>query len=122
MNIIIPLVLLSVLLNTLAQIAIKVAMNRIGHFAFSLANFWPIAFKVAFNPFFIGGLSCYVLSLAVWLLVLSRTQVSLAYPMASLGYITTAVAAYWMLGENLSLMRLSGIFIIILGVCILARS
>jgi multidrug transporter EmrE-like cation transporter len=122
MNIVIPLILFSVILNTVAQLLLKETMNRIGAFTFTWHNLLPIGFKVAFNPFFISGLFCYVFSLAVWLLVLSRTDVSLAYPLASLGYIATAVAAYWLLGENLSLMRIAGILVIIAGVCILTRT
>ena len=50
-----------------------------------------------------AGLLCYVVSVAVWLLVLSRVEVSFAYPLLSVGYIVNAVAGYYLFQENLSL-------------------
>jgi len=92
MNRYIPLILTGVLLNALAQLALKKGMSVIGHFQFSFENLVPIAARVALNPFVITGLICYVVSVVVWLLVLSRVEVSYAYPLLSVGYIVTAFA------------------------------
>ncbi|MDF2529744.1 MAG: arnE [Gammaproteobacteria bacterium] len=115
------LILLGVMLNASAQLLLKAGMDKIGQFSFSLHNALPIGFKAASNPFIICGLSCYVLSVVVWLLVLSRVEVSYAYPMLSIGYIVNAVAAYYLFGENLSLSRIIGIGVIIIGVYLIAR-
>ena len=53
---------------------------------------------------------------------LSRLEVSLAYPMLSLGYVVNAVAAWWLFGEALGPLRCSGIALILLGVFFVARS
>jgi multidrug transporter EmrE-like cation transporter len=119
---IIMLILLGVLLNACAQILLKAGMLQIGHFQFSYANVLPISLKVMGNLPIIGGLTAYVISVVVWLLVLSRVQVSFAYPMLSIGYIVNAAAAYYFFGEDLSLIRMSGIFIIIFGVYLISRS
>ena len=70
----------------------------------------------------IGGLGCYVISVAVWVVGLSRVDVSIAYPMLSLGYVVNAFAAWYLFGEVLSVQRLVGIGIILIGVVVLARS
>jgi multidrug transporter EmrE-like cation transporter len=49
-------------------------------------------------------------------------QVSIAYPMLSIGYVLNAVAAWYLFGESVSPMRLAGIGIIVVGVYIVARS
>lgn len=116
------LILLGVLLNAAAQLMLKAGMNQIGHFEFSLANAIPIGLKVMMNVPIIGGLVMYVISVGVWLLVLSRVQVSYAYPMLSIGYIVNALAAYYFFGEPLTSVRVLGIFIIILGVYLVAQS
>lgn len=116
------LILLGVLLNAGAQIMLKSGMSQIGHFDFSMANLVPIGYKVMGNPPIITGLSMYVLSVAVWLLVLSRVQVSFAYPMLSIGYIVNAIAAYYLFGEPLTSMRILGMFVIIAGVYLVAQS
>lgn len=118
----IPLILFAVLINTLAQLALKAGMERIGYFSFSLNNLTEISLQVATNPFILAGLFCYVLSVVVWLLVLSRVDVGVAYPMISLGYITTAIAGYYLFNEHFSLMRFAGITIILLGVYLVART
>ncbi|OIQ67574.1 putative 4-amino-4-deoxy-L-arabinose-phosphoundecaprenol flippase subunit ArnE [mine drainage metagenome] len=60
--------------------------------------------------------------MVVWILALTRVQVSIAYPMLSLGYVVTAFAAWWLFGEALSAQKLIGIAIIIAGVIIVARA
>jgi drug/metabolite transporter (DMT)-like permease len=121
-NMALPFVLLCIILNSAAQLLLKEAMNRIGAFTFSWVNIWPIGLQVAFNPFFIAGMLCYVFSLVFWLLVLSRLDVSIAFPLNSLSYIACAVGAYFILGESLTTGRIVGIVIIMIGVLLLARS
>ncbi len=121
-TVVIGLILLGVLLNAGAQIVLKAGMNHIGHFSFTWSNFWPIVWQIALSPWIWVGILSYVISVAVWLLVLSRTDVSIAYPMMSLGYIVSAIAAYFFLNEHLDLMRVTGILVILLGVFLVARS
>ena len=116
------LILFGVLLNAGAQLLLKAGTGQIGHFDFSAANIIPIGMKVIVNPPILTGLTCYVLSVGVWLLVLSRVQVSFAYPMLSIGYVVNAVAAYYLFGEPLTSIRMLGIFIIIAGVYLVAQS
>jgi multidrug transporter EmrE-like cation transporter len=117
-----PLILLGVLLNAGAQLLIKEGMRRIGYFEFAWVNVMPIGLQVAANPFILAGLVSYVISVGVWILVLSRVEVSYAYPMLSVGYIVNAVAAYYLFQEQLSLPRVTGILIIVAGVYLITRS
>lgn len=116
------LILLGVLLNAGAQLMLKAGMSQIGRFDFSLTNAVPVGMKVMANLPIMTGLSMYVVSVAVWLLVLSRVQVGFAYPMLSIGYIVNAIAAYYLFGEPLTSLRVAGIFIIIAGVYLVAQS
>src|SRR5690606_10822799 len=116
------LILLGVLLNAAAQLLLKAGMTQIGHFDFNLHNALPIGLKVIANPPIVTGLAFYVISVGVWLLVLSRVQVSVAYPMLSIGYIVNAIAAYYLFGEPLTAVRILGIFIIIAGVYLVAQT
>jgi multidrug transporter EmrE-like cation transporter len=116
------LILLGVLLNAAAQLLLKAGMSQIGHFEFSMANAIPIGFKVMASPPIVGGLFLYVVSVGVWLLVLSRVQVSFAYPMLSIGYVVNALAANYLFGEPLTSLRMLGIFIIITGVYLVAQT
>jgi multidrug transporter EmrE-like cation transporter len=70
----------------------------------------------------VGGLSCYVISVVVWIVALSRVEVSIAYPMLSVGYVINALLAMWLFGEAVSVQRWIGIAVILVGVTLVARS
>jgi multidrug transporter EmrE-like cation transporter len=116
------LILAGVLLNAIAQLLLKAGTNAVGHFEFSAANAVPVGVKLALEPHILGGMVCYVVSLIVWIMALSRVEVSIAYPMLSIGYVVNAVAAWYLFGEAVGGMRLAGIGFIIIGVYLVARS
>jgi multidrug transporter EmrE-like cation transporter len=122
MNKYLPLILTGVLLNAAAQIALKNGMRTIGTFAFSLENMVPIGLRVGMNPYILAGLGCYVVSVVVWLLVLSRVDVSYAYPMLSVGYIVAALAGKALFGEPVDVVRWMGIVTICIGVYLITRT
>lgn len=116
------LVLCGVLLNAAAQLLLKAGTNAVGVFEFSRENILPVGWKLASEPHIITGLACYVVSVVVWIMALSRVEVSIAYPMLSIGYVVNAMAAWYLFGEAVTMMRLGGIGFIIIGVFIVARS
>lgn len=116
-----PLVMLTALLNAAAQLILKTGMSNIGSFSFKASNIMPIAVKVMYSPFILSGIVIYVISLILWLLVLSRMPVNIAYPMGSLAYIFNALGAYYFLHESLSYAQMSGIFMIVFGVFLLTQ-
>ena len=116
------LILTGVLLNAAAQLLLKAGTNAVGRFAFTLANAVPMGLRFAVEPHIVAGMACYVASLVVWIMALSRVEVSIAYPMLSIGYVVNAIAAWYLFGEALTPMRVAGIAIIVLGVFIVARS
>jgi len=116
------LILIGVLLNAAAQLLLKAGTNNVGHFAFSRDNILPVGWQLATEPHIMGGLTCYVISVVVWIMALSRVEVSIAYPMLSIGYVVNAMAAWWLFGEAVSITRLTGIGIIIVGVYVVSRS
>lgn len=123
MNIItLSLVLICVLLNVSAQLALKQGVEAIGAIALNLPNFFPTLIKMITSSWIILGGVIYVASVFVWLLVLNRIEVSKAYPLISIGYVLNAVVAYYLLGEHVTLMRIVGILIILTGVFVVARS
>jgi multidrug transporter EmrE-like cation transporter len=116
------LVLTGVILNAAAQLLLKAGTNAVGRFEFSAANAVPVGLKLALEPHILGGIACYVVSVVIWIMALSRVEVSIAYPMLSIGYILNALAAWYLFGEAVSPTRLVGIGVIIVGVYVVARS
>ena len=117
------LILISACINTAAQLLLKAGADRL---TLPSINHWPTllntATQMAINPFIMIGLVCYVASVSIWIVILSKVPVSFAYPLMSLAYITTAVAAAIFFNEQLTLTRMGGILIIIFGVYLISRS
>lgn len=117
-----PLIFFGVFLNAIAQLLLKAGTQKMGPITLSINQAWGLMWQVALNPFIFLGLLCYVVSVGVWIIALSRVEVSYAYPMLSMGYVLNAVAAYYLFGENLNALRIGGIFVIILGVYMISRT
>ena len=116
------LILVGVILNAVAQLLLKAGTNAVGHFDFHVDNIVPIGLKLGLQPYILGGMACYAISLVVWIMALSRVPVSIAYPMLSIGYVVNAFAAYLLFNEPLASQKLLGIGFIVLGVWLVARS
>jgi multidrug transporter EmrE-like cation transporter len=116
------LVLSGVLLNAIAQLLLKAGAGSLAGVELRPANALLIAGRLVVSVPIIAGLACYALSVVLWILALVRVEVSVAYPMLSLGYVVNALAAWWLFGENLSGARLAGIGVILVGVWLVARS
>ena len=111
-----------VLLNAAAQLLLKAGTNALGVITLTRDGWFDTVLKMATQVPFILGAGCYVVSLFVWILGLSRVPVSMAYPLLSVGYVINAVAAHYLFGESVSIARWLGIGFIVVGVWLVARS
>ena len=116
------LILTGVMLNAVAQLLLKAGARTLTGLPVSFADAGVLASRVIQSGPILGGLACYVVSVAVWILALSRVPVSVAYPMLSVGYVVNAIAAWLLFAEALSTQRLAGIGVIVLGCWLVARS
>jgi drug/metabolite transporter (DMT)-like permease len=116
-------IITGVLLNACAQLLLKAGTNALGGaIHLTMSNWFETFIRVATQLPILAGLACYALSLVVWIIGLSRTDVTIAYPMLSLGYVVSAAGAWLFLGEVISPQRLLAIGVILVGVALLARS
>ncbi|MEK0313662.1 hypothetical protein [Cohnella sp. 56] len=100
----------SIALGAVAQILMKYGSNGLAGISLFL------------NPYVIAGLFVYGLSSILWILSLPKVQLSLAYPMVSLGYVLVFVLSYFIFHDTISLMRMVGLGVIVVGVLIIAKS
>jgi drug/metabolite transporter (DMT)-like permease len=116
-------VLASVVLTALAQIALKAGMSTpaIKQFA-DESNILALVGTIARSPAIVVGFALYGLSVALWLFVLSRLEVSRAYPFVGLGVVVTMILGYLMLGEPLSLPKIAGTILVAGGVWLVATA
>ena len=116
MNII--LILLSVLLNCAAQLMIRKGMliegevgmqNLLSHLGSMITNVWLW-----------GAMICFLGSILLWIVVLSRVEVSYAYVFNSIGYVVLTVCAYWLFDESISVYKIIGMAVVIVGLIIMS--
>ena len=116
-------IITGVLLNAVAQLLLKAGTNALGGaIHLTMDNWFATGLKVVSQLPILAGLACYAISLVVWIIGLSRTDVTIAYPMLSLGYVVSAAGAWMFLGEVVSVQRLMAIGVIMVGVALLART
>ena len=111
-----------VLLNAGAQLLLKAGTNALGVISLTRENWWDVLWKMGTQGHFVAGVACYMVSLLVWIMGLSRVPVSVAYPMLSLGYVINAIAAFYLFGETVTVARWLGIGFIIVGVWLVAKT
>lgn len=113
-------IIVSVLLNALAQIFIRVGVRS--GISISREALVQDIMGVALRPALLLGIACYGVSVLSWIYVLSRAEVSLAYPFLGLGFVFVAVIGHFLLGETMSSPRALASLLIVTGIVILSQS
>ena len=112
------LALACVLLSAGAQLVLKAGMTAQAGVPRSAVAGIIAAFL---NPLVLAGLAVYFLSAVLWLAVLGKLPVSVAYPFVSLGFVCTALFGWALFGEPISAAKAGGIALIVAGVTLVAR-
>lgn len=111
---VLALIFTTVLLAVFGQLSMKRGMNNIGQISIT-DLFGKKLFSVISESYVVAGVILYITASALWLVVLSREELSFAYPLIGVGYIITAILARIFFGENLTFFRILGIILIALG-------
>jgi drug/metabolite transporter (DMT)-like permease len=120
----IAMILLSVALAAVAQLALKTGMNEV------TARLAPESFTVNLpslkalvaQPFVWAGLALFGVSALVWLAVLSRASLSFAYPFAALTYVMILLFDLFVLDEQVPALRWGGVGFIAFGIFLISRT
>lgn len=104
------LLFVNIVLLVLGQTLWKIGLRNI-EFKFDLVSI----LKLTLNPYITGGLIVYVVATVIWLYILSKSELSLVYPLQSLCYVAAAIVAVFVFKESIPITRWAGISLIILG-------
>ncbi len=116
------LILVSVCLNCAAQLSMKKGMMLVGEITGGMHGAISALPAMITNGWLWLSAFCYIVSIGLWLVVLSKVDVSYAYPFLSIGYVLSAVVGYFAFGEAVTGVRVAGILVICLGVVLISRS
>ena len=114
-------ILFTVMTNAAAQVMLKQGMMSLGDISFAGTNPVIKILQIVFNPWVFLGLCTFVISMASHLFVLSKVELSFAYPFLSLAYVAVAVFAYFVFREDLNAYRIAGIAAICVGTILIAQ-
>lgn len=112
--------LVSIMLLSAGQTAIKYGLNDIG--GVDLSEGIMSLFRIFQTPWVIAGFFFYGVSAILWLDVLSKLDFSLAFPMVALTYVFTLLIGRFFFGETVGWERILGVVFILTGVYFLIRS
>lgn len=118
----IPFILFTVLTNAAAQLMLKQGMMTLSPAVLAQPNLMLKAILIVFQPWVFFGLATFVISMASHMFVLSRVDLSFAFPFLSLAYVAVAVLAWQLFGEDLGAYKIAGIFLICMGTVLIAQS
>ena len=114
-------IFLAILLNVCGHIFLKAGMNKIGVInpLLLISDFKKVFFT---TPFVLLGISSFVASVAFYLVVLSRTYLSFAYPlMMSTGYVLIVLFSWQVFKEPFTLYKWVGMGLILIGVLLIGK-
>ncbi len=110
----------SVLLSAFAQMFLKLGVTRADG-TNSGSALSELGSMLA-SPLVLVGLGLYGAGALLWLFVLGKVPLSVAYPFVGAGFIVTAIIAVVLLGEQFTASRAAGTLLIAIGCVLVARS
>jgi multidrug transporter EmrE-like cation transporter len=118
----IPLILFTVLTNFGSQILLKKGMTSIKSFELNNESLLQTLPSIIFNFYVIAGLIVMAISMGSHLIVLSRVDISYAYPFLGLSFVLVSLWGYFVLSEDVNIFRILGVAFICGGVALVAKS
>lgn len=109
--------LVSILLGATGQFLFRLGMIQYGKV--TVTGIWSQLGSIIFAPAIFTGFMCFGVSSILWLVVISRWELSFAYPLVSLGYVIVILYGTFLLQETLTMPKVLGCLLILTGISIL---
>ncbi len=118
-------VLLSIfttLLITSGQVLWKIGIQKAGGFYLSGQSIFGNVFRILFNGWVFSGFVVYAIATGFFMWLISKFDISLIIPITSVAFIYSLLAGYFIFDEQISLFRVFGVLLIVLGVFFVVRN
>lgn len=114
-------ILATVLLTVYGQIILKWRIGFKGALPASAIGKAHYFFYLLIDPWVMSGLFAAFIAALCWMAALTKFEVSYAYPFTSLGFVLVLILGAYFFGEALTLTKIAGIFLIIIGILVGSR-
>ncbi len=118
-------ILAAVCLEATGQTLYKAGINReavVHGSLWHLPNLFSFVWQTVTNWRVLSGLAVYVAEVLLWWVILSRSDISYAFPLMSMSYVLLLISARVFLHEQVSLERWIGACTIMVGVYLITRT
>ncbi len=102
-------------LESIAELCFKSATTRTGISNVTLANFWLFTSRLAESGTLWFGVGCFLLIFCLWMMVLAKVDLSVAFPLGNITYILIPFLAILILHEHVPPIRWLGILLVVIG-------
>jgi drug/metabolite transporter (DMT)-like permease len=109
---------LAIVLDTVVQISWKMALSGIPENASALTT----TLRTFSGPFFYVAMAAFAAQFFNWMRVLARADLSFAQPITALSYVSVLTLSSHSLHERISLVKILGIMMILLGIFLITRT
>ena len=116
------LIVMTDVIESVAELFFKKGALVTGIDNVTLANAWVFLSRIAASPNLWVGVLLYITNFFLWIVVLSKIDLSVAFPVGSSTYIIVPILSILFLHEKVALMRWLGIVLIIIGVLFVTKS
>lgn len=111
----------TIVLTTYGQLILKWQVTLIASTPFAFATNWPPVLQLLLRPWVISAFAAAFGASLCWMLALSRLQLSKAYPFMALNFVVVSVMAVPLFGEIMTLSKIAGLLIIVIGLIVLSQ-
>lgn len=108
-------------LLAVAQVLIKLGLNNIGGLNINFKTFFSDLIPIISSHYLWLGFVTIVISSFLWMKVLSKVNLSIAYPLISISYIFGLIAAKFIFGETIPTIRWIGVGFIAIGITLITK-
>ena len=112
----------AVVTASIAQAFVKHGMDRVGGISFTRDQFLPSLVQALTDVYALLGFVLVLMVIPLWLAVLARLPLSVAYPLGAIGFVIAMIIGAIFFKETITPLRASGMVFIILGVVAISRS
>jgi len=109
--------LCSIILGATGQFLFRLGMLQYGKV--TVTGIWGQLGSILVTPPIFLGFTCFGVSSILWLVVISRWELSYAYPLVALGYVIAIFYGTFLLQETLTLPKIMGSALILAGISVL---
>ncbi|MEW6610021.1 MAG: SMR family transporter [Patescibacteria group bacterium] len=116
------LLIIDVLFAVTGQLLLKKSVSLQGEVDFSIAQLLAFFLGVLSRWQVWVALTCYGVAFLLWLMVLSKLKLSLAYPFTALMYVLLLFTSWYFFDEQITASQIIGVGLILAGLLFVSRA